>query len=339
MERGVRIAPDLVAWAGARAAEALHHAHEATDESGARLGLVHRDVSPQNLFVTYDGQVKVIDFGIARAEGRLVQTGHGKIRGKFRYMAPEQLLGRDVDRRADLFALGATLYEAAVGQPVFAGGEETDVLQALLLGEVPDPRVRAPDVPPALSRLLLRALAGDPADRPQTGAELARELDAVAAASGRTDQQARIAALLGEMFVEEREQRAHAIAQLREPAANEGDPGSVLRLAAPPAADGAENTVLLTTLRPRASRLGQVALAAAVLVALASAAFVLASRVRHAPTAAAPPVAQSIALDVRVQPPVEATIRIGGRVVDQRPAREMLARATAPVQIEVTAPG
>src|SRR5207249_1320546 len=87
----------------------LHHAHELTDYDGTRLDIVHRDVTPQNVFVTYEGQVKVVDFGVAKAAGRITQTEQGLIKGKLRYMAPEHALGVDVDRRADVFSTGVIL--------------------------------------------------------------------------------------------------------------------------------------------------------------------------------------------------------------------------------------
>ena len=143
--RNQRLEPDLIAWIGARVAEGLDYAHRLTDEQGQPMDLVHRDISPQNVFLTMDGRVKLIDFGIARAAGRIAQTTIGKIKGKFSYMAPEQVLSSEFDHRVDLFALGATLYEGAVGSRLFAGSDETDTLHKLLFEEVPDPRTQVPD--------------------------------------------------------------------------------------------------------------------------------------------------------------------------------------------------
>ena len=108
-ERG-RLEPELAARIIASAADGLHHAHEARDAEGRHLGLVHRDVSPQNIFVTYDGSVKLTDFGIAKAAGRLTHTQTGGTKGKVSYMAPEQALGHAVDRRTDVWALGVVLW-------------------------------------------------------------------------------------------------------------------------------------------------------------------------------------------------------------------------------------
>jgi serine/threonine-protein kinase len=212
---GRRLPYDVLAWIGARAAEGLHHAHELCDDSGRRVGLVHRDVSPENLFVTYEGHVKLIDFGIARAVGRLTTTGFGTIKGKYRYMAPEQALGRDFDHRVDLFALGATLYEGALGRAVFLGKDDSDTLLKLLSGPAPDPRSLIPDFPDALATVILRTLAVEPAERYPTAAELAQDLDAFVAASGRVSQRQLLGGLMGELFGAERAAAGRAIAELR----------------------------------------------------------------------------------------------------------------------------
>ena len=212
---GRRLPYDVLAWIGARAAEGLHHAHELCDDAGRRVGLVHRDVSPENLLVTYEGHVKLIDFGIARAVGRLTTTGFGTIKGKYRYMAPEQALGRDFDHRVDLFALGATLYEGALGRPVFLGKDDSDTLLRLLSGPAPDPRSLIPDFPAALAAVILRSMAVEPAERYPTAAELAQDLDAFVAASGRVNQRQLLGGFMGELFDAERAAAGRAIAELR----------------------------------------------------------------------------------------------------------------------------
>jgi len=172
----------LVAWLGARAADALAYAHGATSADGEPLHIVHRDVSPDNLFITYDGQVKLLDFGIAHAARRLAQTNLGQIKGKLRYMAPEYTAGQEVDGALDIFALGATLYEAAVGLPAFEGDEQV-VMRRILLGQVRDPRELRPDFPAALWAVLEQMLAPKPELRLGPAAAAARALDAVAAMS------------------------------------------------------------------------------------------------------------------------------------------------------------
>jgi predicted Ser/Thr protein kinase len=155
----------------------LHHAHELLDDEGAPLGVVHRDVSPHNVLVTYDGQVKVVDFGIAKALDSSSETRTGVLKGKVSYMAPEQTRGDAVDRRADLFAVGVMLWEAVTGRRLWLGKSEVAILQERLAARVPRPRDVRPDVPEALERIALRALADDPSGRYATAAAMRADLE------------------------------------------------------------------------------------------------------------------------------------------------------------------
>jgi serine/threonine-protein kinase len=148
-----------------QAAEGLHHAHELCDPEGRPLGIVHRDVSPQNLFVTVDGLCKVLDFGIAKAAGASTKTRTGTVKGKYAYMPPEQLKGEILDRRVDVFALGVVMFEALTGKRLF--WRETDFLIFRAIAEEPIPRVRdyRPDVPAAIDAAVARALARDRNER------------------------------------------------------------------------------------------------------------------------------------------------------------------------------
>jgi len=172
----------------------LHHAHELRAADGNALGLVHRDVSPSNLFVTTTGLVKVLDFGIAKVIGG-AETEAGTIKGKTQYMAPEQLLGEPLDRRCDLFALGIVLYELATHQRLFK--RASDYLSARAILEDPIPRADAvdPAVPAALADVIAKALERDRDKRYATAKELAR---AIEAAIGRVATQDEIAAALAE---------------------------------------------------------------------------------------------------------------------------------------------
>ena len=178
LEDGKPLPPELSAYVIRAAALGLHHAHGAVGPDGAPLHIVHRDVSPQNIFVTYDGMVKVTDFGIAMAQGRIVETRTGAgVKGKFAYMAPEQALGRTVDRRADLFALGIILWEASVGRRLFRAATEAKTIMRLTSGRVPKPSSIVGEYPHELERIVLKALAVRPADRYASAAELAEDLD------------------------------------------------------------------------------------------------------------------------------------------------------------------
>ncbi|MCB9611587.1 MAG: serine/threonine protein kinase [Sandaracinus sp.] len=160
-----------------QACEGLHAAHELRDERGQSLQVVHRDVSPHNLFLSLDGTLRVLDFGIARAADRLAETTHGRVKGKFAYMAPEQALGKEVDRRSDVFALGVVLWELLTLQRLFKRDAPAETILALVNQPVAPPSSIAPDVPPELDGIALKALARDPAERYATARDLARALE------------------------------------------------------------------------------------------------------------------------------------------------------------------
>ena len=149
------------------ALEGLHAAHQARDETGRLLDLVHRDVSPHNIIVGADGVSRVIDFGIAKAAGRLQTTDVGVLKGKFAYMAPEQVQGAAVDARTDIYAAGIVLWEAVTGRRLFEGGSNEELLTQRISGGVPIPLPSTvnPALTPAFDRLILRALETDPAKR------------------------------------------------------------------------------------------------------------------------------------------------------------------------------
>ena len=171
-----RMAPQLSVWIATQVAEGLHAAHEATDPQGEPLGLVHRDVSPQNVMVSYDGHVKVLDFGVAKAEGRLQLTREGSLKGKLAYMSPEQAWSRPVDRRADIFSLGVVLWELLVGRRLFRRNDDVETLLAVRETRVPAPRSAGAPTTDALDAVVLSALDRDPAARPPTASVLARRL-------------------------------------------------------------------------------------------------------------------------------------------------------------------
>lgn len=170
LEMHVRILIDVL--------RGLHYAHELTDLDGQPLNVVHRDVSPHNVFVTYDGQVKLIDFGIVKLVGRSVETATGVIKGKVAYMPPEQIDGSGVDRRADLYAVGVMLWEAATGKRMWKGLTDVAIMHRVLLGDIPKPSDVSPDVPEELERIILKALSKDRAHRHATALELESDLEA-----------------------------------------------------------------------------------------------------------------------------------------------------------------
>lgn len=155
----------------------LHGAHETRGEDGQPLNIVHRDVSASNVLVSKDGHVKIIDFGIALARGRLAATATDyALKGKLRYMSPEQAMRRDVDRRSDVYSLGVVFWELLAGRALHEETDEIALLQRLKEGVVEPPSERNPDVPRELDDLVLRMLANDPAHRPQTAWQVRRSI-------------------------------------------------------------------------------------------------------------------------------------------------------------------
>ncbi|MBK7581484.1 MAG: serine/threonine protein kinase [Myxococcales bacterium] len=163
------------------AAAGLHAAHELKDPQGVTVGLVHRDISPQNVLITFDGVVKIVDFGVAKAAGRTVEhTNSGQIKGKPPYMSPEQALGKDIDRRTDVFALGIILYQLTTGKHPFRGENDMITLQNIVSDRpIIPPRAYDKDYPKPLEAVVMRALDRDPEKRFQTAAEFEAALDRV----------------------------------------------------------------------------------------------------------------------------------------------------------------
>ena len=188
---------------------ALEYAHELRDFDGTPLALVHRDVSPHNVFVTYEGRVKLVDFGISKtAATEAEETRTGLLKGKVRYMAPEQASGARVDRRADLFALGVILWEAVTERRAWGGLNDADVLQKLLAGALPDIRRARADADPELVRIVDRALSRDPRTRYPTALEMREDLERYVEANWVALPGARsLGSTVSRLFDEEREQR------------------------------------------------------------------------------------------------------------------------------------
>lgn len=192
---------ELGAWICARVAEGLHSAHALRDDEGALLQVIHRDVNPSNVFLTYDGQVKLIDFGLSRARKRSAKTGDGIVKGKIPYLAPEQASPGPIDRRIDVFALGATLWEVCTGRRLFKRDTDAETLMAVRDANIPDVRTLRDDVPEALATIAHRALAINPSERYGTAAELHRALDSF---GGKKDRRAELAEYLESRFAGER---------------------------------------------------------------------------------------------------------------------------------------
>lgn len=302
----------------ARAAEGLAAAHTTRGPDGKLLGIVHRDVSPQNIHVSYDGEVKVVDFGIAAARGRLADTTTGEFRGKLAYAAPEQLSRQHVvDARADIWALGVVGFELLSGRRLFRGEDERDTIFNVVAAQVPPLGEIAPAIPAAASAIVMRCLDREIEHRLADASELARVLDQAAVSVG-GDRRQDLLQVMSSIFLAERAAEEERLA-----AAARGD-------APPPPLQPGPNTGgaeagSLTALsgeigKRRRSRWPLLAGVAAVLVVAAGAVLMVRHR-SNAPSSSGP-AASGVALRTRVRVEVPDRTRlvlVDGRRRDDRP--------------------
>jgi serine/threonine protein kinase len=186
----------------ADAAAGLDFAHKARDARGEPLNLVHRDVSPQNILVGFDGSVKLIDFGVAKAAGRAQHTATGILKGKFPYMSPEQARGDDLDPRSDVFALGVVLWELLTGRRLFKGDSDLATQRMVLECQVPTPSAVEPSVPAGLDPIVLKALAKNVADRYPDAAAFRMALEDFALVNAIPSSSAHLSAFMQELYAE-----------------------------------------------------------------------------------------------------------------------------------------
>jgi eukaryotic-like serine/threonine-protein kinase len=321
------VRPAIWARIIADALAGLHYAHELKDFDGTALGIVHRDISPQNIFVTYDGRVKLVDFGIAKAVLNTTTTETGVLKGKVAYMAPEQALGDKIDRRADIFAMGAVLWEVLAKKKMISG-DAAQALNALLNKPIPRVSEVFPDVPPALDEIVMRALHRSPEERFQTALQMKQLLEKFIASIDDPPTEEEIGAIVQQLFAERRELvRRQIQAHIADPITNSEtelplissgsrrklDPNSTGSITAQVPMDLDESSKSVSRAMPAQapSRLGpRVTLVLAFIAAVAGATIILTRTIgRHdAPSAPAPiaPAAATTAmaahLTVRVYP-------------------------------------
>lgn len=169
--------PSLVAGIMVQVCAGLHHAHCAADQNGNPLNIVHRDVSPTNLLLTFEGNAKLVDFGVAKASIQEHETKAGMVKGKYRYMSPEQILAHPIDHRSDIYALGAILYELSTGVVLFQRRSEAETIRAVYMDPIVPPSAILEDYPPELERIVMKALERDANDRYPTADAMRRDLD------------------------------------------------------------------------------------------------------------------------------------------------------------------
>ncbi len=200
--RRVPMPPDVAAYCASRVCRALDFAHHFVDDHGNRLDIVHRDVSPGNVMLTWDGHVKLGDFGIAKARTMADPSATRQVLlGKKHYMSPEQLMGLAVDARSDVFSMGVVLFELFALRSLFTEDETMAAFDEVVLNPSPDLSMRLPDADPGIQQLVAAAIAKDPADRPNAQA-LGRALDAWCAGRGTPGSPERLQAHLADLFPE-----------------------------------------------------------------------------------------------------------------------------------------
>ncbi|NMC72300.1 MAG: serine/threonine protein kinase, partial [Myxococcales bacterium] len=204
--------------------EGLDYAHNKKDASGAPLNLVHRDVSPQNILISFDGEVKIIDFGIAKAANKAAKTQAGILKGKFGYMSPEQVRGLPLDRRSDVFSCGIILYELITGERLFIGESDFSTLEKVRNVEIMPPTTYNRNIPEELERIVLKALAKEKEDRYQNAMDLHDDLQSFMYTIESFFSQKDLAAFMRKEFPED----------LMQPGAAEAPAGAAAPGSAPP---------------------------------------------------------------------------------------------------------
>jgi eukaryotic-like serine/threonine-protein kinase len=206
------IPPELAVRIIADAAAGLHAAHELRDLDGSPRGVVHRDISPHNILIGTNGIVKLVDFGVAKAVGRISEaTRAGQLKGKFGYMSPEQALGKGVDRRSDIFSLGIVLFELTTSRRLFRGEHDIETLRLVISGAIPKPTAIDSKYPAELERIVLKALERNVSARYQTAAELEHDLRAYLKAERLIVPQSGVAGILKRVLGDRIEQRRKAV--------------------------------------------------------------------------------------------------------------------------------
>jgi serine/threonine protein kinase len=203
--KGIAFPTVYAAKIASQVCEGLYYAHQKSDVYGNPLGIVHRDVTPENLVVSFDGTVKILDFGIAKAATTVEQAKAGEIKGKLSYMSPEQCMGKPLDHRSDIFSLGVVFYEWVTGFKLFTGESDVAVLKAITDGRVYSPSYFRPECPELLEKILMKALEKDPDRRYQSAWEMQYDIDRFLSEAEFTPSNIHLANFLKQVFADEME--------------------------------------------------------------------------------------------------------------------------------------
>ena len=362
---GEKIEPELVAYIIAESCAGLHAAHELVSEDGKRQNLVHRDVSPQNVFVAYDGHVKVLDFGVALTDERLAKTEAGEVKGKFEYMSPEQANGTPLDRRSDIFAMGIVLYELATGRRLFKRTSHARALEAICKEPIIPPSRLVETLPAALEAVIMRALAKRPEDRYPTAAEMRKDLLEIARALPAPVES--LAAQMQRLFPDRIAEKEELLRLVREgqelprlPAGEVDEPIRIPEVPSPPPerapAPALVSVVAPPATSPRALGIALSVVTALLVVAVAVAGVVVLRRPAPPPTAEVPqptlplttatasetpslsPPSSAVVIHVESRPP-GARVSAAGEARGVTPLDIQVPRGTAPIVIELRSPG
>lgn len=202
-EHGGRLALDHALSIISQVASGLDYAHRKKDLNGHELNIVHRDVSPQNILVSYEGEVKLVDFGIAKAAGLGQETQTGILKGKLAYMSPEQACGKPIDRRSDVFSLGIVCYELLTGRRLFKGDSDLSTLEQVRTAVIEPPTRFDAEIPPALETVVLKALAREPDQRYQTASEFQAALEQIMADRGQAFSSLQLSQWMASLFADD----------------------------------------------------------------------------------------------------------------------------------------
>ena len=323
---------------------ALHYSHELQDYDGTPLGVVHRDVSPHNVFVTFDGQVKLLDFGIAKLAGSHSETTTGVIKGKLRYMPPEQIAAEGVDRRSDIYSIGVMLWEALTGRKMWHGLSEATVMNRILGGQIARARDINPEISPELERIVEKALANEIDERFSTALEMQTALDEYIDALDDPPNHREMGKAVATLFAEERKQTRHVIeeqlskvARMSEAEFERVQPIELTTFAGVSGADPSDTESrereVLSARRTRAVGLAALAAAVLMLVAVVGWGYLRSAEPVHVPAAqsAVAPVAVVAAVPTHVTLrvtafPATAKVYLGGELLPSNPLSRSFTR-------------